>query len=224
MSTPAPVAADTRLILPYDVEGAVIHVLDRRHSEHLAKIERHRGLQPRTVEPFVTVVRWTDAEGIRLVGDTTPCCLLGVIGAPDFTRNEDNAYDVTLQLGMQITVMGQRRRDVLLRREVMAWATLECVLQRLPRTGLVSGVRPVDYEPAGEADEQRIVGDVRLVFELDVPGMVSAVGLPVDDSPWPPGQPGGPPEDPYGPPLELPLATDVSVDVDREPINAESEP
>ena len=216
-----PVAADTRLILPYDVEGLCVDVLRRRHPEHLAKLERDRDYAPGTLQPFVTIVRMTDAEGLRLRGDTTPACLLGVIGVPGLTRNEDNAYDATLQLGVQVTVMGNRRRDVLLRRDAMGWTTVECLLQRLPRTSLISDVELVDYEPAGDADDQRIVGDARLVLEVGVIGMLSAVGLPADDVDWPPGEPGGPPEDPYDPPVELPLATDVQVHVDREPIDGE---
>src|SRR5262245_2897121 len=104
---------DTALVIPYDVEGVLIALIKRRHVEHLAKAERLRGEAPRTYQKFATVVRMSDAQGVRLAGDSLPACLLGVIGAPQFDRNEDDDIDAVYQLGIQITVMGQRRRDVI---------------------------------------------------------------------------------------------------------------
>jgi len=190
---------DPRLVLPYDVEGALVDIIDRRHGEHLAAAERRRGVPPRTFQPYATVVRMSDAAAVRLSGDTLPALLLGVIGAPDFVRNENDSIDAVFQLGMQVTVMGQRRRDTLLRRDVMAWTTVECIYARTSRRGLVHSVALVDYEPLSESDDQRTLGDARLVWEIGVKDVLSiSGGLPADDLSWPPDG-GGPPVDPYDP-------------------------
>jgi hypothetical protein len=210
---------DTQLVLPYDVEGVVVEVLERRHPEQLAKLERLRELAPRTFEQFKTVVRMSDSAAERLPGDTAPACLVGVIGAPTFRRNEDEAIDAVFQLGMQITVMGQRRRDTIYRRDVMAWTAIECMYQRLPRgsNGLINSVRLTDYEPLSEGDKQRTLGDARMIWELGVTSVLSITGfLPADDSDWP-AEGGGAPPDPYTPPEPRPSAV-PTFQVDRVPI------
>lgn len=214
-----PGATTDRLVLPHDVEGVLVKVIGDRHAEHLAKLERLRELAPRTFEPFATVVRMSDATAERLSGDTVPACLLGVIGAPTLTRNEEDALDVVFQLGMQVTVMGQKRRDTLFRRDVMAWTTIECLLQRAPRSsdGLIHSIRLVDYEPLADGDKQRTLGDARMVFEVGVTGVVSLTGfLPSDGTEWPP-EAGGAPDDSYDPVAPRPVA-DLTFQVDRTPI------
>lgn len=210
---------DTRLVLPYDVEGALVETIDAHHAEHLAKLERARGESPRTYETYNTVVRMSDAGALRLSGDTVPAVLLGVIGAPDFRKNEENGFDVTYQVGMQVTVMGQRRRDTLMRRDATAWTTVECLIQRLPRGGdnLVHSIRLTDYEPLAEADTQRVLGDARMVFEVVVRNAMMLVGVPADGRDWPASAGGAPaaPYDPLGPP---PSAEQVTFDVDRLPL------
>lgn len=215
---------DSRLVIPYDVEGVLVDLVKRRHPEHLAKAERQRGRRPETFERFATVVRMSDASAIRLSGDTVPACLLGVIGAPRFVRNEDDGVDATLQLGVQVTVMGTKRRDVLMRRDITAWTLIECLLERAPRdpSGLVSDVALVDYEPVSSASTQRTVGDARIVFEVGVAMMLAIRGgLPADDTMVAPGDPGGPPATPYAPPepphvadIQPPVITRTHVDVE----------
>lgn len=206
----------SRLVLPYDVEQVFVDTIDRRHLEHLAKCERERDVQPRTFQPYATVVRMSDASAVRLSGDTVPACLLGVIGVPSMSRNEDNGFDVTYQVGMQVTVMGNKRRDTLLRRDVMAWTTVECLMQRTPRGGdaLLHSIRLTDYEPLAESDTQRTLGDARLVFEVMVRDVMDLGGyLPAEGRGLP-----VPPQEPYdvpGPPV---TATSVTVEIDRLPI------
>lgn len=210
---------DPRLVLPHDVEGEILDVLERRHPEHLAAEERRRGLDPRTFRGFATMVRMSDAAADRLSGDTLPALLLGIIGAPAFRRNETNAIDATYQLGMQVTVMGTRRRDVLFRRDVLAWTIVECMYARVPRRppALVHALRLTDYEPLAEADTQKTLGDARLVFEVEVTNVLSiSGGLPADDVDWPP-EGGGPPVDPYDPIDPRPVAQ-PTVEIDRRPI------
>lgn len=218
----------TALTLPYDVEGVFLDLLRRRHVEHVAKLERQRGAAAKTFQTFQTIQRMSDAQGLRLSGDTTPCLLLGIIGAPDIRRNEDDCLDVVYQLGMQITVLGQRRRDVILKRDVLGWSVIECVYQRLPRhavggvipyspqeDGRLQGHQPPavvrsvalsDYEPLADGDTQRTVGDVRLVWDVGIANALSIRGgWPVDSSDWPEGA-GGAPADPYTPQEPWPAA------------------
>jgi hypothetical protein len=210
---------DARLVIPYDVEGVILDVLKRRHPEHLAKEERHRDQPPRTFQTFATMARMSDAGAIRLSGDTVPALLLGTIGAPTFQRNEDDGIDAVYQLGMQVTVMGQKRRDTLYRRDLMAWTIAECVYQRVPRgsDGLINSVRLTDYEPLADVDDQRTVGDARFMWEIGVVNVLSIRGgLPPDDSDWPPDA-GGAPEEPYDPLEPLPTATPIFT-LERTPL------
>lgn len=197
---------ESELLIPHDIEGVILDVLKRRHVEHLAKLERQRALNPQTFQPFVTIVRMSDAQSLRLAGDTLPALLLGVIGAPTFERNEDDGIDAVYQLGMQITVEGQKRGDTLLRRDVMAWTAIECMYQRVSRRGPINSVRLTDYEPLSEADSQRTIGDARLIWEVGVANVLTiARGIPADDSEWP-AEAGGAPAAPYDPLEPLPEA------------------
>jgi len=228
---------DTALTIPYDVEGVIVDLIRRRHVEHMAKLERQRGVAPRTFQTYNTVVRMSDAQGIRLSGDTTPSLLVGVVGVPGIIRNEDECLDLTFQLGMQVTVLGQRRRDVLLKRDAFAWSTIECIYQRLPRhaagalalpspqndsrlqanqpPAVIRDVELMDYEPLSDGDTQRTVGDVRMIWQVGVANALSIRGgWPVDDSDWP-YDAGGAPADPYDPQQPWPGARPEVV-VDRK--------
>ena len=231
---------DTALTLPYDVEGVFVDLLRRRHSEHVAKLERQRGKNAMTFETYKTVVRMSDAQAIRLSGDTTPSCLLGIVDLSDVRRNENDCLDIVYHLGLQITVLGQRRRDVILKRDAFAWTTIECIYQRLPRSAVGEPVMPspendprlqsnapparvrsvqlTDYEPLADGDTQRTVGDVRMVWEVGVANALSIRGgLPVDGSDWP-YEAGGAPATPYEPQQPWPDAqTSVTVLVDKDP-------
>lgn len=211
---------DPRLVLPHDVEGVLVNVLKKRHPEHLAKMERLRELPAQTFEQYATIVRMADAAAERLSGDTVPACLIGVIGAPAWERNELNNVDAVFTVGMQVTVMGTKRSDTLFRRDVMAWTTIECLLQRVPRgsNGLVDSLRMTDYEPLSESDTQRVLGDARVIFEVGVPNVLSLTGgLPADDSDWPP-EAGGAPVDPYDDVAARPVASPLTFEVSREVI------
>lgn len=210
-----PNSRDTRLVLPYDVEGVFLDVLKRRHPEHLQKVERLRGKTAGTYEEFVTMVRMSDAGAVRLAGDTVPALLLGVIGAPTWARNEEGKVDAIFQLGMQVTVMGEKRRDTIFRRDVMAWTTTECVYQRVPRgsAGLIDSVELTDYEPIADGDTQRTVGDARMVWEVGVRDVLAITGgFAADDSDHPLAHPV-----PGGQAEPFPGA-DTTVTIDRRPI------
>jgi len=159
----------------------------------------------------------SDTAAVRLSGDTLPAVLLGVIGAPEFVRNESDGVDAVFQVGMQVTVMGQKRRDTLFRRDVTAWTLAECLYARTPRRGIINSMRLTDYEPLSESDTQRTLGDARMVWEVGVKDVLSITGgLPADDVDWPP-EGGGPPDDPYDPIDPRPDAR-PTVDIDRVPI------
>lgn len=211
---------DTALVLPHDIEGALVDVVKARFREHLAKVERARGMQPRSIKTFNTIARMSDAQGARLSGDTLPAVLFGVIGAPEWVRNEDEGIDAVFQIGCEVTVEGQRRSDTLLRRDVMAFALIECLYQRLQRGrgAAINSVRLTDYEPIADPGSQRTLGQARMIWEIGVTNVLSITGfLPPTDSAWPPDA-GGAPADPYTPPEPTPTATDVTFTLDRRPI------
>ena len=214
--------ADSALITTDEVEDLVVAVIKRRHPEHLAKLERQREKDAQTFERYETVSHMASEAGTRLSGDTLPAGLVGVIGSAGAPiRTEYETLNVPMQLGMQVSVLGQRRRDTLRRRDVMFWTTVECVLERVPRSGPISSIALIDWEPREESDQQRLLAEMRAVFEVTVADMLTvAGGLPADDSPWPPGGPLGPPPDgqPYTPPAEAPEVTQVGFTIEKEPI------
>jgi hypothetical protein len=210
---------DSPLVLPHDVEGALVQVVKDRHREHLAKMERLRGKSARTYEPFATVARMSDAQGLRLSGDTLPAVLFAIIGAPNWDRNEDEGIDAVFQMGCEITVEGQRRADTLLRRDVMAFTLMECLYQRLQRGrgSAINSIQLTDYEPLSTNEKQRTLGQARMIWEIGVTNVLTVTGfLPPTDVVWPPDA-GGAPPDPYTPPAPRPAAVPTFT-LDKEPI------
>jgi hypothetical protein len=213
---------DVALITPDQIEDVFVDVIARRHPEHLAKFERRRGLDAQTLERYRTVTQLAaDDAQARLAGDTLPACLLGVIGsAGEPQTTELDQLNVPMSVAMQVSVMGQRRRDTLRRRDWMAWTTIECVLQRVPRNGPVASIRLTDWEPVESTDSQRILAEARVVFTVTVADMVTVVGgLPRDDTPWPAGGPNGPPVAPYDAPADRPAVTAVQFTTEKERID-----
>lgn len=212
---------DPDLITPAEVEDLAVEVLRTRHPEHLAAHERRRGLAPETLERLRTVSHYAALDA-ALSGDALPAALVGSPGTFEPpTRNEENTLDVSLTLGVDVTVVGKARRDTLRRRDWTAWTVAECLLQRLPRSGVVSGVMLRDVEAVEDAQAQRIRGVARLLFTVTVPGAVSLLGLPADDDVrFAPGGPGGPPPDglPYDVPVPLGEVDDAAVEVIREEV------
>lgn len=211
---------DTALVLPHDVEGLIVQTVTDHHKEHLAKVERLRGMQPRTLRAFATITRMSDAQGVRLSGDSLPSVLFGIIGAPTWTRNESEGVDAVFQMGCEVTVRGQRRSDTLMRRDVMAFSLIECLYQRVPRGrgNLLNSIQLTDYEPVSDATDQRTIGQARMIWEVGAANVLSITGfLPPADVEWPP-EAGGAPVDPYIPPEPAVTATDVTFTLDREAI------
>lgn len=210
---------DLPLVTPAEIEDLAVEVLRERHPEHLAAHERRRGLEPETLERLRTVSHLAAQDEV-LSGDALPAALLGVVGTSgEPSRNEDDAIDVPLALGMEVAVMGQARRDTLRRRDWIAWTAIECLLQRLPRSEIVGSIRLRDVEPIVDAQAQRIRGAVRVMFEVWVPDALSLLGLPGHaDERWPDGAAGGAPATPYAEPVPLPVVAEAEADVDREEV------
>lgn len=211
---------DSALVLPHDVEGVIVQTVIDHHKEHLAKVERARGMQPRSIKPFATIARMSDSQGLKLSGDTLPVVLFGIVGAPQWERNEQEGIDAVFQMGCELTVRGQRRSDTLLRRDVMAFSLIECLYQRVPRGrgSFLSDLRLTDYEPIADADNQRTIGQARMIWEVGATNVMSITGfLPPTDLAWP-ADAGGVPPDPYTPPQPRPTADSVTFTLDRRPI------
>lgn len=210
------------LVTPDVIEDACIDVLDRRHPEHLAKLERERGLAPETIERLATVGLLI-AEGVRLREDKPPAALLGLFGtdnAPERDKNDQLTFVWTM--AVQIVALGTNRRDVIKRRGWYTMTVAECLLARLPRAAEpVDALRLIDVDfTNGRTTEQRArtVGEGQLLFSVRVRESMDQRVLPADDTPLEPGTPGGPPAEPYTPPEPWPPATDVHSDTDREPL------
>lgn len=211
--------SDSRLVTPDLIEDLAVEVLKARHVEHLAKAERARGLAPRTLEPLKTVSHMA-AQDVRLSGDKLPAVLVGFIGlAGTPVRNELDTLDAELLLGVQVSVIGPKRRDTLRRRDITAWTVAECLLERMPRDELVARVSWTDAEPVEEEDTQRILGEMRMVFSVGIESMVAiAGGLPPHNTDWPAGGPNGPPEGPYDEPDGPPQATVFNTTILKESV------
>lgn len=212
--------ADTRLVTPDQIEDLAVHVLETRHAEHLAKFERIRGLRRETLLRLKSVTHWADDAAEKKPSNVTlPAVLLGVVDVPTWERDENDALNATVQLGVQVSVFGQNRRDTLRRRDWTTWTVIECLLQRLPRRDLIHSVSVVASEPIESGDFKNTLGDYRLVFDIEVVGMLAVVGgLPVDDTEWPAGGPNGPPARPYDPPAAAPVARRLTYSIDKEPL------
>lgn len=212
---------DTRLVTPDQVEDLVVATLRGRHKEHLAALERRRGRVPRNIEAFKTIGYLADDE-VRSSKDRWPAALVGcfaLAGSPQ--RNENDAYDVPLQLAIEVIVLGNARRDTMRRRDWMVWSLIECVLQRTPRGDLINALRFTDTESIDSRRADEVLASERILFEVTVASMVSISGLPATDSGWTPGGPGGPPPDdePYEPPVPLPPATEFEGEIVRESVS-----
>jgi hypothetical protein len=207
------------LVTPDVIEDACISLLQRRHPEHLAALERQRDLPPQTIERLATIDVLA-AQGFRERQDTPPACLVGVFGpagAPE--ENKNRKLDITWDLAMQIVVIGTDRRDTLRRRGWYAMTIVECVMSRLPRDcDPISRLQLMDIDLINGAAEasQRTVGEARLLFEVNTRNAIDLEALPLDSSLVPAGTPGGPPgPTPYDPPQPWPPVTTVIENVDK---------
>jgi hypothetical protein len=212
---------DVRIVTPDQIEDLAVTVLRDRHDEHLAKLERLRGLRPRTLLRLKNVALFSDPVGQRSPSEKVlPAVLLGTVGVGKLEQDEDDALNATLTMGLEVSVIGRNRRDTLRRRDWTAFTVIECLLQRLPRNELVHAVELTDYEPLVDADRTRYLAQARIVLEIEVVQMLSRRGLPATDTQWPDGEPGGAPPDgePYTPPLDPPTARTFTPTIDREPL------
>lgn len=210
------------LVTPDVIEDACIDVLDRRHPEHLAKLERERGLAPETIERLATVGLLI-AEGVRLREDKPPAALLGLFGTDNVPeRDKHGQLTFVWVLAVQIVAVGTGRRDVIKRRSWYAMTVAECLLQRLPRhADPVDTLELIDVDfTNGRTTEERprTVGEAQLLFRVRARASLGLNDLPPDDTALAPGSPGGPPAAPYTPPVPPAEITSVHSDVDKEPV------
>lgn len=200
---------DARLVTPVEVEDLAVEVLRARHVEHLAAHERRHGLAPRTLERLRTVSHLA-AQSDLLSGDKLPAALIGSPGlAVEPQRTADQTLDLVVSLGVEVTVIGQGRRDTLRRRDWTTWTVIECLLQRLPRGDTINQIRLQDVQSLEQADAHRIRGQARVLFAVVARGAVDVRVRSHDDPRWPL------PADPYLPPADGPVVTSVEIDVER---------
>lgn len=209
------------LITPDLIEDQAIAVLNDHHEEHLAALERDRGLPPRKIEKLATIDLLA-GEGFRLREDNPPAALLGLFGISDApVRDKSGALTLTWTLAVQITVVGTNRRDTMKRRGWYALTVAQCLLAWLPRKA-----EPVDTLALADIDftngtaeiekKQRSVGEAQLLFDVKVRDALSVT--PPYDPTRPPGSPGGPPADPYDPPVPFPTVSSATTSTTKEPL------
>lgn len=209
------------LITPDVIDGLCISLLDRRHAEHLAKLERQLGMPAQTIERLATIDLLA-GEGFRLRQDKPPAVLLACMGTSDAPERigYHKALTLTWNLAMQIVVVGQDRADTLKRRSWYAMTVAECLIMRLPQKSTpVTRIDLADIDLVNGAEErtQRTVAEAQLIFDVRVADAMTLDDLPLDDTVFPAGTPGGPPASPYDPPVPLPEITQhPTVNVDQE--------
>ena len=213
------------LQVPDLIEDDCIDLIQRRHPEHLAKLERQLGLAPQTIERFRTIDVLA-GDTFRLREDKPPACLLGVFGTTGTPQknNRRDSIDMQWSLAIQITVIGIDRRDTLKRRNWMSLTVAECLMARLPRKNLpVSQVILDDIDLVNGADEstQRTFAEARMMLTVGVRDAINVAVFPVDDSGYEAGLPGGPPDPTYGSPLPWPDIGTVTPDVDISDLDEE---
>lgn len=212
------------LVTPDEIDELCIDLLTRRHAEHLAKLERQRGLNPQTIERLATIDLLA-GNGFRLREDKPPGVLLACMGTSDAPerRGVHKQITITWSLAMQIVTVGSGRADTLKRRSWYAMTIAECLLMRLPtKSGPVTRIDLSDIDLSNGAEErtQRTVAEAQLIFDVRVANAMDLTDLPLDDTRFPAGTPGGPPSTPYDPPVPLPEITErpiVNVDHQEQP-------
>lgn len=214
-----------RLLTPDVVEDTLIDILRRRHIEHLAALERDRGLNPRTIEPLKTIDRLA-GSGVRLREDKPPVLLLGLFGTSSVTRSRSRntpasqpVLDMDWELHMQLVVVGVDRRDTIKRRGWYAMTIIECLLQRVPLDQDVIDqivFTGQDFSNGIETGTSaRTVGEAQLTFTVTTKAAVGFRYLPPDDTTLTPGTPGAAPAASYDDPVPWPEASPVGpADVD----------
>lgn len=212
-----------RLITPDLITATCIDVLGRRHPEHLAALERDRGLPARKIERLATVDELT-GEGNRQRGDQLPAVLIGTFGTAN-TPTVTSRRKVTFEwaIAAEVWVFGTNRADTLRRRDWYALTVAECLLQRLPRHAEpVDALELLDIDFAAGAGKvggrEGSLAHAQLLFSVLTRDAIDLDGLPTDDSTLPPGSPGGPPGDTYTPPVPWPQVADAHTQIDKEPL------
>lgn len=207
------------MILPVDITNVFVAVLRRRHQEHLAALERERGLKVGTFKrpTFEVMAR----PGGRTRDQKGPIVLVGVIVPLNQQTEADGSVTVTWQVLIEVHAEGRARdrADLVLRRDAIAWTVAECVLQRIPRSG--QPIDAIDFVDAAHGDAPSdVAGEVTasavLDFDVTIRDAFSVNGLPVDDTPLPPGSPGGPPATPDSPAVPWPQIGSISDEIIKD--------
>lgn len=210
------------MILPIDVTNEFLRVLQSRHQEHTDQLARQRGKKAGTYERIDFDV--LAEPGKRLRTQKPPIALVGVVVPLDQTVEEDDSVTVIWQVLIEVHVAAQanNRPDLILRRDVYAWTIAECILQRVPR-GRDSFIQKIEFADIATGDNADGAADAIAVavldFDVTIRDAFSVSGLPPDDSPLPPGSPGGPPIDSTAPAKPWPHVASITDTTTREALD-----
>ena len=203
------------MITPDLIEQQALELLGAHHTRYLAALERDRGLEPRSVEPLQTITV-LDGDDQRLAIDSLPCLLLSLRGIRETSRELDHdgqALDVTWRMEIHVVAQGggnNPRADGMLRARWLTCAAVECLLDRLPGAGPVGTVDLQSMEFEQNADDPGLTHS-ETQLDVLVRGAFStggAIGLEPESL------------DPYAPPSGPATATDLSLDITREPLES----
>lgn len=225
------------LVTPDMVWKPAVHVLRRRHTEHLGRLERQLG-HPGHIEP-VKAIDVLALDGERLKTDVSPCILVTAAGTVTEPRRKAETVELDWMLAMEITVAGRDRMDTVTKLGWYTMTAIECLLQRVPRSQLGTDpitltedqlatpsaiqsltLRDVDLIASRQPEAQRTLAQARVQFDVGTGASISLGddALPADDTDIPPGTPGGAPEDPYDDAIPWPPVATVTASVDLKEI------
>jgi hypothetical protein len=181
----------------------------------LAKLERLRGLAPRTLEPPKTVSHMANPDaGQQLSGEQLPSITFQCSGArSEAEHTEEGTLNLAVTLAMRVNVQGNTKRDTLRRRDWTAFAAIETLMVRMPRHSLVARIDLADFEPVEHGDDKRIRGEYSVVFNVWIPDAVRLVGNVAQSGGPSAGLPG-----PYDPPFDDAVVTDADFAVTKVPL------
>jgi hypothetical protein len=202
------------LVTAADLENHVEVILARWFATYLYEIERNNDLEPGTLPLPRSVVRSSEIE--KFPEDQLPCVMIGSPGLTDPPQADGGGYFAAtwqVQIGVEVAAAPNRRALELAR--WYAAAVRACVIQQQQDPGMDTAIQVIRvdwrderYDVLDSVDDRTVcVGRVEVAITV---AEVLQQGLGPLDPLIPPQPPA-----PVAP--AWPTATDVLVDVDKEP-------
>jgi hypothetical protein len=204
----APPSIFGRIVTGYDVEQAVLAVLQRWSSTYIAELERQHGI---TACSIARVRGWSLAPSFdKWPEDQVPGVLVVSTGAAAPIRHGDGTYRATWAVELGCVVSAQTQQ---LSRELamlMLSAHKAIIVQRPSLEGFADGTRWLaESYTALPFDDTRSLYAASATLAIDVEDVLTSLAGPVT--------PDNPPADPCAPFAPWPTVETVDVEVDNYP-------